>query len=75
MIFIKQLNLSKKLFIFLAIFNLCISFENFSYTTAKIMDTFVFSHVILLKGQIYMFSITTLKTSLLTFIDHIKTKD
>ena len=63
MIFIKQLNLSKKIFIFLALFNLCISFENCTYTTRKIMDTFVFSQAIPLKGQIYMFSIATLNSS------------
>ena len=61
MIFIKQLNLSKKLFILLALFNLCISFGNFTYAMAKLINTFVFSQAILLKGQMYMFSMTTLK--------------
>ena len=61
MIFIKQLNLAKKILIFLALFNLCISFENFTYTTAKLMDAFLFSQAILLKEKISMFSITTLK--------------
>ena len=61
MIFIKHLNLSKKLFIFLALFNLCIPFEYFTYITAKIMDTFVFSQAILLRGQLCMYSKTTLE--------------
>ena len=61
----------KKLFLFLASFNLCIFFENFTYTTAKLMDTSVFSQAILLKEQVYH---NNTKISLLTFIDHIKAK-
>ena len=61
----------KKLFLFLASFNLCISFENFSYATAKLMDTFVFSQAILLKRKVYH---NNTKISLLTIIDHIKAK-
>ena len=61
MIFIKQLNLSKKMVVFLALFNLCLSFDNFTYTTAKLMDNVVFLQIIVLKGEVYMFSITTLK--------------
>ena len=61
----------KKLFLFLPSFNLCICFENFSYATAKLMDTFVFSQAILLKGKVYH---NNTKISLLTFIEHIKAK-
>ena len=46
---------------FSCLFNLCMSFDNFTHATAKLMDTFVFSQVILLKGEIYMFSTATLK--------------
>ena len=72
MIFIKQLNLLKKMFVFLALFNLYISFDNITYITAKVMDTFVFSQAKMANLHVYH---NYTKILLLTFIDHIKTKD